>query len=794
MRSHGVALVCLFGLVSAPVVALDRPETDLRSNIEESVTVRRVHVPVCIEPTKKGRRNPGRCAALSPDDVVVTEDGVPAAVTAIDETLTATLHAILIDTSVSMRRRLDRAKDAALKYVAGLAPDEQVLVASFDDNLILRTPPTTDRERIEKAIETLEVGNNTALWDSLRYLMRYLEPYPGQKVVILLSDGEDSASIRNRAYQEIVELAAIIPNLTIFPVGLDLDSRSTFEGPDRRTMLAELAHATGGSFYEVKHVNKLSDAFARIERRLAGKSFITYIPAPFGRGPRDQAEVNSFRWRQVAIAAAPKLPCKVIALSPPVRLEGYFEADPAPVEMTAAPRGSWVAPSAQACFFGAGFEIEAGLQVPGVQGGKGVPAGVTELWSLDPSHTVLGKVPDITRERSVLYDDRLFRRSGQLRLRMQNEAAFRERTFAVDVPPLDLLRETLVEPEDVMIRLLGKPPCAVSPMDGGDDHLGPLWVHGQTFLEMREALGLALFRFYPEYAAWATNRLKQDSGPEVEALLLHLSRQPDTTPEEIERAGRALEARAEHPEHDQPQRYLAEWLGDIPARELAIRVERRAAAAYLRSSREGGELPELTRTIMNGWENLGVWLPPPTRVRILTPLIPAYDPERDVIGFYRVALPNPRVGARPVGQVPEAPYGLLTLLWIMEHGNVEMPLGGLRLARLDYDSIAPSTARRLVNGVAHSVVGEAPWRPVPTRRVRLEFDEPSGHNGSLAVTAYVSRVADLTRPDDGALGGPFCIDVDATAPLGGDLERFHRALTELIDIDIRACPDPDGNS
>ena len=97
-------MVCLFGLVCAPVVALERAEPDLHSSIEESVTVRRVHAPVFIEPPKKGRRDPGRCAALSPDDVVVTEDGVPASVTAIDETLQARWAARCIErTSLSWR-------------------------------------------------------------------------------------------------------------------------------------------------------------------------------------------------------------------------------------------------------------------------------------------------------------------------------------------------------------------------------------------------------------------------------------------------------------------------------------------------------------------------------------------------------------------------------------------------------------------------------------------------------------------------------------------------------------------
>jgi VWFA-related protein len=789
------------GLVflALPAAAQDRaaePEPAVPSrpsdSIEERVRVRRIHVPVFIEPTRKNRAE--TCAALPASEIVVREDGVPADVTALDETLDETLHAILIDTSVSMRPRIDRAKSAAQSYVDGLDPEAKVLVASFDDNLILRTPPTTDRGRVADAIQALELGNNTALWDSLRYLIRYLEPYPGHKVVILLSDGEDSASIRNRAYEEIVALAAATPNLTLFPIGVDLDSRATFEGPDRRVMLGELARATGGSFYEVQRISSLSEAFARIERRLAGKSFVTYIPVPFGEGPKDDAENKTYRWRQVEIAVKPRNPCRVIPLAPPLRLEGTLATAPEPLEVTEVPEAHWAATSLETCIDPGSNRVTGGLEVHGGPGDGEAPATTIELWSLTPSRALLGKVSDITGERSALYDAVLYERSGQLRLRLNGKASFGERTFAIDVPPLDELRGTVLNPEDVIIRLLDRPRCAVASAADAAGDLGPRWVHGQTFLEMRAAVGLALFRFYPDYQAWATGRLVQDAAPEIEALLAHL-RRAGTSPADLERARRSLEARAESPAIDQPQRYLAEWLGDVPATELAARVETRAARILIEDRAAGAPIPDVARRVVDHWNELRAWLPPPTRVRVLTPLLPAYDAERDVIGFYRVLLPAPRVGWPPVEQVPDAPYGLLTLRWLVEQGGMAEYLGGdVRLAALSHRRLDPPTARRLVNTTASRGAGGGVSRPPPTRSVSLEFGAASGHGvheGTLTVTAYVSR--DALQPDAADPGGPFCMQFETeaaggTGALGPDLEKLSRALTTLIELDRRSCP------
>jgi len=779
-------LICLGAMLAfnPPAMTVQAAEPEVReSSIEESVLVRRVHVPVFIEPTKKARRHPERCDNLPPGAVVVTEDGAPVEVTAIDETHHGTLHVILIDTSASMRTRLDRAKQAALRYVESLDPDEQVLVASFDDNLILRCPPSIERDRIEEAIRSLGVGNNTALRDALHYLFRYLEPYPEQKVVVLLSDGEDSVSLRSHDYRDIVRTAAATPNLTVFPIGLDLSKRASFAGPDRRAILGELAHTTGGTFYEVKRVAGLSDAFDRIRRRLEGKSFVSYIPRPFGEGPLDEPTLNDSRWREVEIRIAPGIPCRAISLAPPRRLEGRRESEGESIELTDGPEvPGGIEALERACFDPVRYGIAGGVLVPS-RGIEGETEATTRLWALDPPDALVGRASDIVMERSFLYDDQLFRRSGRLRLRMSHTPVFSERTFIVEIPPLDELRRTLIEPEDVVIRLLERPACMQ--ISSEDSRRESVWVHGQTFLESREAVGLALFRFYPGYGAWARGRMTADGSPQVEALLAQLRQSRDATPDELERAADALEARAEDPDRDQPQRYLAEWLGDISARELAFRIERRAAEAVLESP--GGGLPDLTRTVLEGWGELSAWLPPPTRVRILTPLLPAYDPDRDVVGFFRVVLPVARVGGDPVEQVPAAPYGLLTLCWLIE----KTPIGdrlpaGLQLTSLDHRRIAPSVARLLMGGARDGE--ERSPRPRPARRVELELTTSGSGDDVLRVAAYLAQDPELLNTDAGEQGGPYCMKVESE---GSDLRDLDGAISALIARDDLGCPSLD---
>ncbi len=142
----------------------------LASTLEEEARVRRIRWPVRFVP-----QTPGGCDDLGPEEIEVREDGVPIRPEAVERTRLDTLHVVLIDASLSMRDRLGRAVRAAGDYVRELPAQDQVMLASFSDNLVLHAPPTRDRERLGRALERVEVRMGTAFNDALYYTVRYLQ-------------------------------------------------------------------------------------------------------------------------------------------------------------------------------------------------------------------------------------------------------------------------------------------------------------------------------------------------------------------------------------------------------------------------------------------------------------------------------------------------------------------------------------------------------------------------------------------------------------------------------------------
>jgi len=273
----------------------------------ETVIVRRAHWPVRVLSRGDDEEALRACAALSPSDVELLWNGEPLTITAVDPRPAERTHALLIDTSHSMvEDRLEResrfteAKRAAIAYLDRLPPDERVLVASFDETLLLRTPPTFDRALARRAIDRLEISYYTALWDSVYYLTHYLAGLPGEKVILLLSDGQDFGSTRKHGYDELLALAGSVENLTIFPIGLALPRA----GKSRiKHQLYTLAHETGGQFYEVERAALLARLFGLIADRLESQRYLVFAP-PATAGERSggstqdlPAHRRTTRWR-----------------------------------------------------------------------------------------------------------------------------------------------------------------------------------------------------------------------------------------------------------------------------------------------------------------------------------------------------------------------------------------------------------------------------------------------------------------------------------------------------------------
>jgi len=366
------------------------------------------------------------------------------------------------------------------------------------------------------------------------------------------------------------------------------------------------------------------------------------------------------------------------------------------------------------------------------------------LFVLDPPGDVIpARAPDILLDRGVLYRDRPYREAGRFRASFDRDPEIEMRDFAVEVPTFGEVRRDLHRPEDVMLRMLEREHCAPITVNGRS----PLLVHGKTFLEMRRLIGLALFENYPEYREWATGRLVEEAEPDVERVLAALGAERTLTAEQEHGIRASMMERAENPGSETPQRFLAEWLGDVSARDLALALETLLSNTILGDDGGDAGRHEMALRIADaGWAPMLEWFPPATEVRILSPLVPAYDPERDAIGFYRVILPRPNFDGPPEDPVPERPLALRTVRWLLANDDVATALEGMEVDSVEQATLSRSERRALNRRLRRAGHDD---RMMDARsslwRAGVMLDVTGAPGGVLEVSAYFGESGDAPR-------------------------------------------------
>jgi VWFA-related protein len=176
--------------------------------------------------------------------------------------------AILIDTSGSMHEEMPDVHMAAEQFVQTLRPEDQAMVIDFDDRVFLIQDLTTDHAELVEAVTTTEPMGATALYDALHAAYRKIGTIEGRRAIVLLSDGEDTAS--QFSYQRVLEEAKT-SNTMIYAIGLG----SIFSGP-RKNVLRELADNTGGRAYFVNKAKELAGVYHKIAEELRMQYYLTY--------------------------------------------------------------------------------------------------------------------------------------------------------------------------------------------------------------------------------------------------------------------------------------------------------------------------------------------------------------------------------------------------------------------------------------------------------------------------------------------------------------------------------------
>jgi VWFA-related protein len=171
---------------------------------------------------------------------------------------------VLLETSPAVYLIQDQHLSAAYALVNGLAPDDQVSLATYDDAPHYVLPFTTNKTALTDAVGQIQYNlgmGQLSLFDSIAAVLDRVASVPGKKALILLTTGLDSSS-SNRWDPLIQKIRG--QDVVIFPIALggalrrspekrkktDAPPTATtllFENADRA--LFALASMTGGNAF-----------------------------------------------------------------------------------------------------------------------------------------------------------------------------------------------------------------------------------------------------------------------------------------------------------------------------------------------------------------------------------------------------------------------------------------------------------------------------------------------------------------------------------------------------------------
>ncbi len=202
----------------------------------------------------------------------VLEDGVPQEIVRFERVDdTPLIGTILLDVSASMEERLaESVKAAADFFLQVVSERDELSIVTFNDRPHLAAPFTRDRIEFAKGLMGLRAERGTALYDSLIFTLYHLNGLPGQRAVLLLSDGVDEHSRYD--LDDALEYARR-SEAAIYAIGLALP-RKAKDSP--RKVLEQLAAETGGRAFFVENTSQLGAVYARIALELRSKYFLAY--------------------------------------------------------------------------------------------------------------------------------------------------------------------------------------------------------------------------------------------------------------------------------------------------------------------------------------------------------------------------------------------------------------------------------------------------------------------------------------------------------------------------------------
>jgi VWFA-related protein len=320
----------------------DRDKQDRQGKKEEMGTIRLDTDLVSVDVIVTDRDGNRSSALLKATDFTVYEDGARQEISAFSATDVPFNLVLLLDTSGSTRDEVGLMRRAARRFLDELRPQDRIAIVQFNKQVELLEDLTSDRAKIEEALELLSPGSGTSFYDALKLTIdEVFKRVDGRKAIVALTDGVDSYGYMT--YKQILPSLERSNILTYF---LELDTEEfTQAGMTRdcgnddhfefsrkqlkkylseygrgaveteyqshcllsrleriqinrrlyesaRREAREMSEKTGGRVYPVKDLQQLEPAYSQIAAELRTHYSIAYYP---------KNEKHDGKWRSLRV-------------------------------------------------------------------------------------------------------------------------------------------------------------------------------------------------------------------------------------------------------------------------------------------------------------------------------------------------------------------------------------------------------------------------------------------------------------------------------------------------------------
>jgi Ca-activated chloride channel family protein len=289
LRLHAVRVwtSCLI-LSTAPATRAADPPAPPR--FQSGVEVIRVSVSVTDE---KDRYVSG----LAEDAFTVFEDGVRQDLSFFARDAMPLSVALLVDCSASMEQKIGVAQEAGARFLRALRPGDLAEVVQFNDRVRVLQDWSNDAAVLEAALRGTRPSGATVLYNALYVTLKELRTQgtpdvPRRRAVVLLSDGEDTASLATE--DQVLELAREA-EIAIYAIRLRSELPMARERESQylaKYFLTVLARDTGGQVFFPDRLNDLQSVYARIAADLRSQYTLGYVSSNAARDGR---------WRRIQV-------------------------------------------------------------------------------------------------------------------------------------------------------------------------------------------------------------------------------------------------------------------------------------------------------------------------------------------------------------------------------------------------------------------------------------------------------------------------------------------------------------